>query len=86
MAHFLEEYAKRHQFSNSGEHLNESMKNITINIPNQYDEIIQKLISLKLIPSRSEAIRLALKEFLKKEFKTLEFIDLILKENIENEQ
>lgn len=44
------------------------MKNITINIPDIYDENIQKLIKMKLIPSRSEAIRTALREFLNKEY------------------
>jgi len=44
------------------------MKNITINLPDLYDDNIQKLINLQIIPSRSEAIRLALKEFLQKEF------------------
>ena len=46
----------------------EKMTNITINIPNNYDYNIQKLIKMKLIPSRSEAIRTALREFLNKEF------------------
>lgn len=58
---------------------NEPMKNITINIPDQYDVYIQKLISLNLLPSRSEAIRIALKDFLTREFETLDFIDLISK-------
>ena len=44
------------------------MKNITINIPECYDENIQKLIGMKLIASRSEAVRTALREFLQKEF------------------
>jgi len=44
------------------------MKNITINIPTTYDEGIQKLIAMKLIASRSEAIRIALREFLNREF------------------
>ena len=44
------------------------MKNITINIPDIYDKNIQKLIAMKLIPSRSEAIRTALREFLNKEY------------------
>jgi len=44
------------------------MKNITINIPTTYDEGIQKLIGMKLIASRSEAIRIALREFLNREF------------------
>ncbi|MHA1148705.1 MAG: ribbon-helix-helix domain-containing protein [Promethearchaeota archaeon] len=52
-----------------------TMKNITINLPELYDENIQKLIRLKILPSRSEAIRLALKEFLQKEFS--ENLDLL---------
>jgi len=46
----------------------EKMKNITINIPDIYDKNIQKLINLKLLASRSEAIRTALREFLNKEY------------------
>ena len=45
-----------------------SMKNITINIPDLYDKKIQWLIERKLIPSRSEAIRTALREFLHNEY------------------
>lgn len=44
------------------------MKNITINFPSLYDKNIQKLIKMKLLPSRSEAIRIALREFLQKEY------------------
>lgn len=51
------------------------MKNITINLPDLYDDNIQKLIKLNIIPSRSEAIRLALKEFLQKEYS--ENLDLL---------
>ena len=46
------------------------MKNITINIPDIYDKNIQWLISKKLIASRSEAIRTALREFLHAEYGT----------------
>ncbi len=46
------------------------MKNITINIPDIYDKNIQYLISKKLISSRSEAIRTALREFLQAEYGT----------------
>ena len=46
------------------------MKNITINIPDIYDKNIQYLISKKIIASRSEAIRVALKEFLQNEYGT----------------
>jgi len=50
------------------------MKNITINLPEIYDFNIQKLIKMKLIPSRSEAIRTALREFLHQEFKNLKIL------------
>lgn len=46
------------------------MRNITINIPNIYDAKIQELIKKKLQPSRSEAIRTALREFLHNEYNT----------------
>ena len=46
------------------------MTNITINIPEIYDKNIKMLKKLKIIPSRSEAIRLALKEFLQREYST----------------
>ncbi len=44
------------------------MRNITINLPYLYDRNIQWLISNKLIANRSEAVRIALKEFLDREF------------------
>ena len=44
------------------------MKNITINIPDIYDKKIQWLIKRKIMPSRSEAIRTALREFLNNEY------------------
>ena len=50
------------------------MKNITINLPELYDVNIQKLIAMKIIPSRSEAIRTALREFLHEEYKNLEML------------
>jgi len=53
---------------NNTQKIKRSMKNITINIPNTYDEGIQKLIGMKLIASRSEAIRIALREFLNREY------------------
>lgn len=45
-----------------------TMKNITIYFPDIYDDNIQKLIKMKLLPSRSEAIRTALHDFLSKEY------------------
>ena len=46
------------------------MVNITINIPTIYDANIQKLIAMKLVPSRSEAVRIALREYLQEEYNT----------------
>jgi Arc/MetJ-type ribon-helix-helix transcriptional regulator len=45
----------------------QKMKNITIAIPEIYVENIEKLQEMGMIPSRSEGIRLALRDFLKKE-------------------
>ncbi|HUW89592.1 MAG TPA: ribbon-helix-helix domain-containing protein [Candidatus Nanopelagicaceae bacterium] len=50
------------------------MQNITINIPNIYDENIQKLIKAKIVPSRSECIRMALKEFFVNEYKNMQLL------------
>ena len=44
------------------------MVNITINIPHIYDENIHKLMDMKIVPSRSEAIRIALREYLQEEY------------------
>lgn len=45
------------------------MKIITINLPEKYLEAIQTLNDLGIYPSRSEAIRTALSEFLEDELK-----------------
>jgi len=50
------------------------MQNITINIPEIYDENIQKLIKIKVVSSRSEAIRIAIREFLQNEFENLKLL------------
>ena len=50
------------------------MKNITINIPDIYDENIQKLIKDKIVPSRSECIRIALREFFVNEYKNMQLL------------
>jgi Arc/MetJ-type ribon-helix-helix transcriptional regulator len=50
------------------------MVNITINLPTIYDENIQKLIKLKVVPSRSEAIRIALREYLYNEEENLKLL------------
>jgi Arc/MetJ-type ribon-helix-helix transcriptional regulator len=57
------------------------MRNITINIPECYDKNIQKLINLKIVPSRSEAIRTALREFIENEDKNLELLEFYKKLN-----
>lgn len=45
----------------------QKMKNITIALPEIYVDNIEKLQEMGMVPSRSEAIRLAIREFLKKE-------------------
>ena len=51
-----------------------AMQNITINIPDIYDTNIQKLIKMKIVPSRSEAIRMALREFFHSEYKNMQLL------------
>ena len=50
------------------------MINITINIPEIYDKNIQKLIKMHLVPSRSEAIRNAVRDFLHNEYENLKLL------------
>ncbi|MFX0188714.1 MAG: ribbon-helix-helix domain-containing protein [Candidatus Hodarchaeota archaeon] len=57
------------------------MKNITINIPDLYDENILKLIDLKITPSRSEFVRTALREFLQKQREELELLGFFEEKN-----
>jgi len=45
------------------------MKIITINLPEKYLSAIQTLNEMGIYPSRSEAIRIALKDFLTEELK-----------------
>ena len=47
---------------------------MTINIPDIYDENIQKLIEMKATPSRSECIRTALRDFFRKEYPNLKLL------------
>ena len=51
-----------------------AMQNITINIPDIYDTNIQKLIKMKIVPSRSECIRMALREFFRAEYKNMQLL------------
>ena len=51
------------------------MKNMTINYPDIYEENIQKLIKMKeRFTSRSQTIRIAVKEFLYKEYTILKLL------------
>lgn len=50
------------------------MVNITINLPYIYDENIKKLIGMKIVASRSEAIRTALRDFLHDEYSNLKLL------------
>ena len=47
-----------------------AMKIITINLPEQYIQAIQSLQDLGICASRSEAIRIAIREFLDEELMT----------------
>ncbi|NHJ20499.1 MAG: ribbon-helix-helix protein, CopG family [Candidatus Lokiarchaeota archaeon] len=51
------------------------MKIITINLPEKYLEAIQTLNDLGVYPSRSEAIRTALSEFLEHELKMFDNLE-----------
>ena len=50
------------------------MQNITINIPEIYDDNIQKLIKKRVVASRSEAIRTAIREYLYAEDENLKLL------------
>ena len=83
MTHLIDESEEKSRFKKKFENDKMNMKNITINIPNQYDMVIQKLIDMEIIPNRSEAIRTALREFLSKEFTNIELMDEFLYEKVE---
>ncbi len=51
------------------------MKIITINLPEKYLEAIQILNDFGVYPSRSEAIRIALRDFLSNELKMYQDLD-----------
>ena len=51
------------------------MKIITINLPEKYLNAIQTLNDLGIYPSRSEAIRTALRDFLEEEIKMYNDLD-----------
>ena len=51
-----------------------NLRNITINIPDIYDKNLLKLQKVGLIPSRSEGVRLAIRQFLQTEYKNLKIL------------
>jgi hypothetical protein len=51
-----------------------NMRNITINLPDLYDKNLLKLQKLGMIPSRSEGVRLAIRNFLQQEYKNLKLL------------
>ena len=57
------------KYSNSGSKGLRIMKIITINLPEKYLQAIQVLNDMGIYASRSEAIRIALGDFLSKELK-----------------
>ena len=59
---------------NKQEKKRNKMVNITINIPEIYDKNIQKLIKMHIVPSRSEAIRNAIRDFLHNEYENLKLL------------
>jgi Arc/MetJ-type ribon-helix-helix transcriptional regulator len=52
------------------------MRNVTINLPESYCDGIERLIKDQFFPSRSESIRVALKEFIENEFEIIELFNL----------
>ncbi|MFW9971088.1 MAG: ribbon-helix-helix domain-containing protein [Candidatus Odinarchaeota archaeon] len=50
------------------------MVNITVNLPEIFDKNLQKLRMQKIISSRSEGIRIALRDFLHKEYQNLKLL------------
>jgi Arc/MetJ-type ribon-helix-helix transcriptional regulator len=59
---------------NNNKKKKKKMVNITINMPNIYDVNIKKLIGMKIVASRSEAVRTALRDFLHNEFNNLKLL------------
>lgn len=47
------------------------MKNITINLPDDFVRTLKEFENAKIVPSRSEAVRLALRDFLREEVSLL---------------
>jgi len=59
----------------------QKMKNITIALPEIYVDNLERLQDIGMVPSRSEAIRLAIREFLKREVRVSELLNFEKKES-----
>lgn len=59
---------------NDKKKIKKKMVNITINLPEIYDQNIKKLMGMKICASRSEAIRTALRDFLHNEYNNLKLL------------
>ncbi len=64
-----DEYTPKHSQFREKNNQNKAMMNISINYPILYENQIQDLIMKGIVPSRSEAIRIAIREFLYRELK-----------------
>jgi Arc/MetJ-type ribon-helix-helix transcriptional regulator len=47
------------------------MKVVTVHLPEAYLEAIDELVRRKMYPNRAEAIRMAVRDLIKNEFKTI---------------
>jgi len=66
--------------------IRQKMKNITIALPDIYVKNIEKLQLIGIVPSRSEAIRLSIRDFLRKEVRNIYLLDFQLKKGSEKKQ
>jgi len=54
------------------------MKNVSVALPESYLKLIKKLIDAEVLPSRSEAVRNAVREYLEKDIKLVNNMELIV--------
>jgi Arc/MetJ-type ribon-helix-helix transcriptional regulator len=47
------------------------MKAVTVHLPEAYIDALDELVRRKMYPNRAEAIRMAVRDFIKNEFKTM---------------
>lgn len=64
-----EEFSPKHAKNREKQGQNRGMVNISINIPMEYENKMQELQADKKYPSRSQIVRLALKDYLFKDYK-----------------